>query len=356
MRGKVITKNTTLYFMKRFMLIILVIVTFVAVQDKQTIDYLSKIFPKRADLVSSVDDSETNDTEKVNTKGKTNNKEASTKKSESSKKEQSTSKKTNAIDNNAMNAGETLQKENVTTEKEAPKKVVTYDSSVTSKTLSLTSDYKIKSIRNLNNRSNKGSEDVIKQIVNSNGNTALVVIDNYSSWEDNCFNDMIDYNPLGMAYHQVIMDSGENNIFEFSTDCFRQQYHLNDNIASMLSKAGVHVGMSDEEAVRRIADYICDITTYNMDYATGDDILVYGQGRCSSYAVLMKTMANACGIQCDYVRGISTNNLGVTDSHAWNRVKVHGTYYYIDVCWMDNTIRDETYYLSNELWSDHTIQ
>ena len=42
--------------------------------------------------------------------------------------------------------------------------------------------------------------------------------------------------------------------------------------------------------------------------------------------------------------------------HAWNQVKVDGTWYYIDCTWDDPTgggFERTTYYLSEQLWSNH---
>ncbi|MCM1524575.1 MAG: hypothetical protein NC120_08980, partial [Ruminococcus sp.] len=54
--------------------------------------------------------------------------------------------------------------------------------------------------------------------------------------------------------------------------------------------------------------------------------LVQGQCVCNGYAMAMVYLCNAAGIDCITV---------VSSDHAWNRVKLGGVWYEIDVTWMD---------------------
>lgn len=75
----------------------------------------------------------------------------------------------------------------------------------------------------------------------------------------------------------------------------------------------------------------------------------YGVAVCQGYASTFKAFMDALGIECEYVKG-----LGNGGPHGWNRVKVNGEDYYIDVTWDDPEnpgdpeYIDYTYYLTKD--------
>lgn len=76
-------------------------------------------------------------------------------------------------------------------------------------------------------------------------------------------------------------------------------------------------------------------------------------GVCEAYARMTKEICDAVGIECEYVIGYADNGIERA-GHAWNRVKINGTWYWTDTCWdgsYDTTYYD--YYLSETLWSNH---
>ena len=127
-------------------------------------------------------------------------------------------------------------------------------------------------------------------------------------------------------------------------------------------------GMSDEEKVKAIHDYLIYYADYvnNGDYSTAEKwahgaggVLLHREGVCQSYAIAFYMMATAAGVQCEYVTGHATNSVGSTGRHAWNRVQIDGVWYYIDCTWDDPTGGGHecySYYLSETLWSNHTAE
>ncbi|MBE6035580.1 MAG: hypothetical protein E7222_12920 [Clostridiales bacterium] len=134
-------------------------------------------------------------------------------------------------------------------------------------------------------------------------------------------------------------------------------------------------GMSDREKVKAIHDYLIYHANYYINgyywfnpgwaYAAKGVLLNKG-GVCNSYALAFCMLAEAAGLECRYVSGdVTTSN----DGHAWNRVSVDGTWYYVDCTWDDNDwyYVDGTwddggddggsakydYYLATSLWPDH---
>ena len=80
------------------------------------------------------------------------------------------------------------------------------------------------------------------------------------------------------------------------------------------------------------ADYIDDGTPYSH---IASNILMKGQGVCQSYAGIFNNAMSMLGIDCIYV---------MSDSHAWNAVRIDGLWYYVDVTWDDPVgVSDRSY-------------
>lgn len=124
----------------------------------------------------------------------------------------------------------------------------------------------------------------------------------------------------------------------------------------------IHDGMSDEQKVKAIHDYL----VYNANYVNNGDyknaepwafsaegVLIRKEGVCESYAVAFYLLTKIAGLDCHYVVGDVTSS---DQSHAWNRVKVNGEWYYIDCTWDDPVgggMENYNYYLSKTVWPDH---
>ena len=126
-------------------------------------------------------------------------------------------------------------------------------------------------------------------------------------------------------------------------------------------------GMSEEEKVKAIHDYLIYSANYVNDgnyqsaenWASGaGGVLIHKEGVCNSYAIAFYMMAVSAGLDCRYVTGTADGG-----GHAWNQVKVDGKWYYIDCTWDDPIMNGHSgggegyeYYLSETLWSDHTVE
>jgi transglutaminase-like putative cysteine protease len=114
-------------------------------------------------------------------------------------------------------------------------------------------------------------------------------------------------------------------------------------------------GMGDYEKVKAIHDYLVNNTVYLSSGLSGTakGPLLYGKAVCEGYADAFLLLCGMSGIPCLYVSGDSSMD------HAWNKVKVDGTWYNVDVTWDDptgaQTIR-YTYFLISDaaLARDHS--
>lgn len=113
---------------------------------------------------------------------------------------------------------------------------------------------------------------------------------------------------------------------------------LEPTVVQMLNK-------SKQDIISQAHDTVCALLEYGSE-TNASDSLRSGQGACGTYAAIFKYLLNACGIDCDYVRGYTSGGL-----HAWNRVHTSEGSFLVDVCW-DDTSRSRDWYMRETL-PDH---
>ena len=127
--------------------------------------------------------------------------------------------------------------------------------------------------------------------------------------------------------------------------------------------------LSTVEKIRYVNNYLIDNIEY--DIAAGNNVYnIYGtlvekKAVCEGYARTCKYILDELDIPCIIACGIAKNSQNVTESHAWNYVKVDGNWYALDVTWNDpiisngiGKITDDIrygYFLkgSNKFFEDH---
>ena len=121
-------------------------------------------------------------------------------------------------------------------------------------------------------------------------------------------------------------------------------------------------GKSDYEKVRAITDYICGTVTYDDENLYDDAYtlkysayaaIINGTAVCQGYAALFYRMALEAGLDARVVTGTADNGEEI-GRHAWNIVRVNGTYYYHDVTWIDGTGSDDYFLKGPAAFADHT--
>ncbi|MCQ4087261.1 transglutaminase domain-containing protein [Saccharibacillus sp. JS10] len=123
-------------------------------------------------------------------------------------------------------------------------------------------------------------------------------------------------------------------------------------------KTIVKPGMSQEEKVKVIHDYIVKRFAYDesLTFYSAYDGLTKGTTVCQGYALLGYRMLTLAGIENRMVEGAAGGQ-----AHVWNKVKVNGNWYNLDMTWDDPTPdrKNEvsySYYLVTDklLARDHT--
>ena len=99
-------------------------------------------------------------------------------------------------------------------------------------------------------------------------------------------------------------------------------------------------GKSDYEKVKGVYEYLIDNTIYDLNY-TGTSIYeMFRDGRavCEGYARATQYLLTKLDVECLYVTGDS-GEFGEPrsswETHAWNIVKIDGSYYQVDTTWGD---------------------
>ena len=172
------------------------------------------------------------------------------------------------------------------------------------------------------------------------------------------------------TYRVSIGGNGQNYLLEeFQSqdnveNVIKEVEQIKSNIISNSSQ-----GTDDVvEILRNIHDYLVDNTEY--DASAGKNVyniygtLVKNKAVCEGYARSYKYILDELGIPCIIACGIAQNKSGVTESHAWNYVKINENWYAVDVTWDDPIIRGNgkitksiryKYFLvgSNNFFQDH---
>lgn len=91
--------------------------------------------------------------------------------------------------------------------------------------------------------------------------------------------------------------------------------------------------MSEYAQVKAFHDYLVDNTAYRDTGSLSKDAagpLLEGYGVCDGYAVAFDLLCYLSGIDCVRVTGTAGGG-----EHAWNKVKIGGNWYNVDVTWDD---------------------
>lgn len=211
----------------------------------------------------------------------------------------------------------------------------------------------------------------IKDEINSKSGTTFVVWRQVKPGQDENY-----YKPFLQAKYKAVTDDEitynatyNNKFVNYKTSdliyCLRL-YDKEGNLAKQrmnywalakqaTRKAKVKNSDSDREAVRKIAYWICKHTKYaygQYDNAEAGTLFSKGRGVCRDYSDAFWAMCKVSGIQCEYYAGTVTGG----GRHGWNRVKIEGKWYWIDVTWMDcGKLINKNYYLKRKLWKNHKI-
>lgn len=127
-----------------------------------------------------------------------------------------------------------------------------------------------------------------------------------------------------------------------------QEAQMDQAVADLLSSLDLS-GKTDYQKIKAIYDYICSNITYDYDNLYNDSYtlkhssyaaLINKKAVCQGYASLFYRLALEAGIDARVISGDSGG------PHAWNIVKIEGSYYNLDSTW-DAGNTEYEYFLKN---------
>lgn len=102
---------------------------------------------------------------------------------------------------------------------------------------------------------------------------------------------------------------------------------------------------NEMEKIKKIHDWIKSTTEYDFSYSKNScySALIEGKSACNGYARLFTAVCSYAGIECENITGWQNDKY-----HIWNRVRVNGIWYYIDVTWNDSAGEDRWFMISRD--------
>jgi len=98
-------------------------------------------------------------------------------------------------------------------------------------------------------------------------------------------------------------------------------------------------GMSDYRRARVLHDWLIYNANYDYTYTYYEaaGVLLHGTGVCDSYARAYLMLTTAAGLECVIVSGTAGHDEDREQwgNHAWNLVKIDGSWYHVDCTWDD---------------------
>lgn len=150
--------------------------------------------------------------------------------------------------------------------------------------------------------------------------------------------------------YDVYIDSGE--MPNYLADEFNSEQEIiraEEKIKSEADKLLAQIDKGTEyEKILMVHDYLVNSCSFDESLEKNNIYNLYGaivnkEAVCEGYTKAFKYFMDKIGVECIMVIGTATNSENITQSHAWNYVKLNNIWYAIDVTWDDPIVRGHGY-------------
>lgn len=107
-------------------------------------------------------------------------------------------------------------------------------------------------------------------------------------------------------------------------------------------KSSLPESADEYEKVKAAYEYIIRYTDYSLDSEQNQNIqsvFLYGKSVCAGYARAFKYLLDQVGVECAYIEGSIEGE--EEEGHAWNMVRIDGTFTMVDPSWGDPTYGED---------------
>ena len=133
----------------------------------------------------------------------------------------------------------------------------------------------------------------------------------------------------------------------------RKAYGTSDSVEAKrkvfdVAESITNVSMTEREKIKAVHDWIINHTSYDRENYYSNSIpedsynitgvMLKGVAVCSGYAKTFDYFMYVLGIEHEHVTGLVDSPKGGRGGHAWNRVLLDNTWYYIDCTWDDEPL------------------
>ena len=193
-------------------------------------------------------------------------------------------------------------------------------------------------IRTIESKLTKKTKKLIKKIKKCNKDTAI-----FRGYDSKTYRELTGY--LNSEWHMKY----EHGVVITNVPLVKKRIKSVERVNKILYKKvkKLYKG-KNMDTLFAIEEFIEDKITYKL--SNPDMYRDIRNGTCVSYSTMLKAMCDIANIPCRIYVGWASPY----DGHCWNRVKIKNKWYWIDLCWDDNTLcGDDSYLRSRILWEDH---
>ncbi len=149
----------------------------------------------------------------------------------------------------------------------------------------------------------------------------------------------------GWAYLRIEVEDARGKLHYFSSNhalvwapqeqAVQYTQEMIDAKVNELAAACIAAASTEYDKAKWMFDWLVNNATYDYTgtYYGPEGVLLAGKGICASFASAYQRLMSKVGISNRYVSGQADNGTGGWGGHAWNLVKIGGSWYHADPTW-----------------------